>query len=243
MVMMRSVLSMVMFGSLVAVVGCVGMEELSGESQAEVGKKQAGTPKLNLSHIACTEDGDVVAHFVLLFNGSGTPGGLTGTYNGGSFGPISPDKNSGNVWHYNVILPAGDIEILSATVTAANGSTVTLHNPSEYSGNYACGPDEEVCPIVVEAGLLCTPQPLGNPGAECGHFGLDAVDGKIEVSSGTTVTATRDAYVAIVKAGNAPCGAGSSAYNVYVNVSVGDTLEAPAHQDISHVTYCACPAQ
>lgn len=68
-------------------------------------------PRLNLSHIECTEEGEVLAHFVLLFAGVQLPGDLTGSYSGGTFGPVEPGKSSGNVWHYNVILPSGEIEV------------------------------------------------------------------------------------------------------------------------------------
>jgi hypothetical protein len=53
--------------------------------------------------------------------------------------------------------------------------------------------------------------------------------------------ATTDAYAAIVKSGNGGCDRGQSAYSVYVNVTEGDVLASPNGQDISHVTYCACP--
>ena len=65
--------------------------------------KATQSPKLNLSHIACTPDGNVVAHFVLLFAGNATPGNLTGTYSGGAFGPVAPSKSTGNVWHLSLI--------------------------------------------------------------------------------------------------------------------------------------------
>jgi hypothetical protein len=238
---MRLVLSMVVFGSLVVVPGCIGMQEQAGQSSGELGKMSG--PMLNLSHIACAEDGTVTAHFVLLFAGTGTPGTLSGTYNGGSF-TAEPSKNSGNVWHYNATLPAGDIEILSAQTTTSAGTLVTLHNPSEYSGNYACGPDEPVCPVVVApADVYCTDAPLGNPGDECANFGLEYTGGKADGLTGLTFTATQDAYVALVKSGNHGCGPGNSAYRVYVNVSAGDVLSTPVDQNISHVTYCACPAQ
>jgi hypothetical protein len=49
------------------------------------------------------------------------------------------------------------------------------------------------------------------------------------------------AYAAIVKAGTQPCGPGNAAYQVYQNVTVGQVLSSPSEQNISHVTYCACP--
>jgi hypothetical protein len=244
---MRYVLSMVLFGSLLGGgIGCIGMEEQSGQSSDELGK-QAGTPMLNLSHIACTDDGQVLAHFVLLFYGSSQPPTLSGTYDNdadsstapAAFGPVAATKSSGNVWHYNVMLPSGDIDILSATV----GST-TLHNPGDYAGDYQCGPEVPVCSVeVLPNDLLCLDSPLGPPKAECGSLGL-LVLGKDDNLTGLTFTSTKDAYVAIVKSGsgvNGGCVAGQASYRIYTNVSVGDTLLTPADQNISHVTYCACP--
>jgi hypothetical protein len=212
--------------------------ELETDSMLQPAAKPNHSPKLVLSHIECTDDG-VLAHFVLLFAGKGTPGDLTGTYNGGSFGPIAPEKNSGNVWHYNVIFPAGELEILSASVEAL-GQTATLHNPGEYAGNYECGPIVEECPILVTPDKICLSQPLGNPGAECGYLGL-VPSGKDDNLSGTTFPATIEAYVAIVKSGSGGCEPGESAYAIYVDVQPGDILASPSDQDISHVTYCDCP--
>jgi hypothetical protein len=240
-------LSMVLFGSVVAVtgaVGCVGMDELSSESSGELGKK-AAAPKLNLSHIVCDENGGVTAHFVLLFAGDGQPGTLSGTlFGGGTFEDQEADKNTGNVWHYNVTLDSGYIEILTAQTTTSDGKVVSLHNPSDYSGTYACGEEqEEVCSIVVEPqDVYCTDKPLKNPGSECGHFGLEYTGGKIDGLSGLEYTALQDAYVAIVKSGNHGCGPGNSAYRIYVGVEAGDKLATPVDQGISHVTYCDCPA-
>jgi hypothetical protein len=203
--------------------------------------KKAGAPKLVLSHIECAPDGSVEVHFVLLFAGSATPGTLTGTYNGGAFS-IEPGKNSGNVWHYTTYFAAGEIDIYSASVEA-KGTTASLHNPSEYAGNYYCGDAPSECPVTPEpADVLCTDTPLGNPGAECAYFGL-VPQGKDDNLSGLTYTATQDAYLALVKSGTRGCEAGSSAYRVYVNVSEGDTLSTPVDQGISHVTYCACPEE
>jgi hypothetical protein len=196
--------------------------------------KQA--PKLNLSHIECLDDGTVHVHFVLLFYGAGTPGTLNGTWSGGTFSGEAI-KSTGNVWHYDIYLPAGPIEILGATV---NG--VSLRNPGEYSGDYLCDGATDECPIVVEAqDVYCTSQPLGNPGAECAHFGLLPI-GKDDDLSGTSFVATTDAYVAIVKSGTAGCAPGESAYRIYVGVHEGDELLTPVNQGISHVTYCECPA-
>jgi hypothetical protein len=224
-----AMMSLGLFGTACGTAG-----EESAESAATV-----QSPKLNLSHIECTEDGNVLAHFVLLFAGKSTPAPLTGTWSGGTFGPVSAYKSSGNVWHYEVILPSGYVEILSASV-----GTVTLHNPSEYSGDYQCG-DVPVCEVVVEAqDVFCTDKPLGNPGDECAEFGLVPA-GKDDDLTGLTFTATMDAYVAIVKSGNHGCSPGESAYRIYVNVHEGDSLQTPADQNISHVTYCDCstPAQ
>jgi hypothetical protein len=232
--------------ALVAAVSACGTADMDarGNGEASQAVRDSGkNAKLNLSHIECTEDGDVLAHFVLLFAGSGQPGALTGTYNGGDFGPTEAEKNSGNVWHYNVILPSGEIDIYSATTTTSSGASASLHNPSEYAGDYQCGEIIEDCPVEVEAAdLFCTDQPLGNPGEECGAFGL-VPQGKDDNLSGLTFVATQDAYVALVKSGSRGCERGGSAYRVIVDVSEGDTLSTPVDQDISHVTYCACPAE
>lgn len=218
--------------------GCAVVVDADSEQSSSAAKQ---APKLNLSHIECAADGTVTAHFVLLFNGDVMPGALTGTYNGGSFGPVSPYKTSGNVWHYNVTLPSGYVDILSAQVTAASGAIVTLHNPEEYAGNYQCGPTVETCPISATAqDVYCTDKPLGNEGAECENFGLVPL-GKDDALTGLTFTATMNAYVAIVKSGSHGCGPGNSAYRIYVNVKAGNVLSTPVDQNISHVTYCACP--
>jgi hypothetical protein len=219
--------------------GCaaeVDVDETSQEARA------AQAVKLNLSHIECGEDGAVHAHFVLLFAGDATPGGLSGTYNdGGTFAVDGPYKHSGNVWHYDVTLPSGDIDITGATATLANGSTVSLHNPHDYAGDYDCG--GSTCSVVVEPqDLICFDRPLGDEASECGAFGLVPAS-KDDDLEGTTHTATTDAYVAIVKSGSGGCGPGNSAYRVYVDVSAGDVLGSPSWQDISHVTYCDCPSE
>ncbi len=207
------------------------------------GGPPARAPQLNLSHIECAEDGSgVIAHFVLLFAGDATPGPITGEYSDGSdFGPVDSDKHTGNVWHYNVSLPSGWIDIESATVTTGDDKTVHLHNPGEYAGDYDCGGDEEpACSVVVEPHSFCTDQPIGSEGAECAYFGLSLID-KDDNLDGNAVGASTDAYVAIVKSGVGDCGPGDHAYRVYVDVQAGDTLESPSEQDISHITYCACP--
>jgi hypothetical protein len=94
---------------------------------------------------------------------------------------------------------------------------------------------------VVEAQDLYCAEP-GNPGEECGALGLQP-EGKDDGLTGTSFTATQDAYVVLVKSGSDGCEPGLSAYRIYVNVSAGDTLLTPVGQDISHVTYCACPTQ
>jgi hypothetical protein len=240
----RSILSVLAVATLVGACGGTADDgsTVEGPGSALAGQhEQAKAPMLNLSHIECTEDGHVLAHFVLLFAGHQTPGDLTGTYNGGTFGPVAPEKNTGNVWHYNVILPSGDIDIYSATTTTAGGIQVSLHNPGEYAGNYQCGPDVDECPVVVEPqDVYCTDKPMGNPGEECAALGL-VPQGKDDNLSGLSFVATQDAYVAIVKSGTHGCGPGNSSYRIYVNVSAGDTLWTPVDQGISHVTYCACP--
>jgi hypothetical protein len=80
----------------------------------------------------------------------------------------------------------------------------------------------------------------GGPKAECKQFRLDSL-GKDDELSGLSFTASRDAYVAIVKSGSHGCKPGATAYRIYVDVKAGDTLLTPADQDISHITYCACP--
>ena len=204
------------------------------------------TPKLNLSHIECVVGG-VGVHFVLLNVASGvTPGSLTGTYNGGNFGPVAPTKNTGNVWHYDVILPAGTINILSATVQVG-GQTIQLHNPGDYAGEYNCPPGDQcltfTLPDEYKGALVCLDKPLGSPGAECGLFGL-APQGEGDPGGAAEQTATQNAALAIVKDGTVGCGGGAQAYRFYEDVQVGDTLQQPGYPDggnISHVTYCACP--
>ena len=95
--------------------------------------------KLNLSHIECVE-GSVEIHFVLLNVPDGiTPGTLTYTY-----GTISPSKDTGNAWHYSDYKTDGYYNITSATVDVG-GTTVNLHNPGDYAGNYWCSPQNPGC--------------------------------------------------------------------------------------------------
>ena len=230
---MLSKISAVVFGVVAtgAMSGCATDGAHLGELRAEASRSM----QLNLSHIECQADGSVQAHFVLLFAGKQQPGALTGTWNGGSFGPVDPYKNTGNVWHYEVFLPAGFIDIVSANVGSVN-----LHNPGEYAGDYLCdgGDDEELCPIAV-SGPQCHAT-LGNPGNECGLLGLTPI-GKDDGLNGLEFAASMDAYVAIVKSGRGECAEGESSYNIVLDVSAGDVLSTPFDQDISHVTYCECP--
>lgn len=234
---MTTFVALTLSGLAVLGTGCGSVAEPIAEGTSGLNRATTSDMQLNLSHVQCAEDGTVEVHFVLLFAGDATPGTLTGTYDGGSFS-IPPGKNSGNAWHYTTYLPSGDIDITSASVVA-NGTTVTLHNPDAYAGEYLCGAPE--CAVKVTAqDLLCTAKPIGNPTAECAYFGLVA-QGKDDALSGLTFTATQGAYVAIVKSGSRGCGPGNSAYRVYVNVKEGQVLSTPVNQDISHVTYCACP--
>jgi hypothetical protein len=207
--------------------------------------------QLNLSHIECTPEGTVNAHFVLLFFGTSYPGPISGTYfDGTSVNPFPdtiPTKSTGNVWHYNVTLPAGYVDILTASAGGA-----TLHNPGEYAGTYAngCTPPP-VCDVQVQdIALYCTDKPLGNEEAECDAFGLDPF-AKYELGgSATSVGAHTSALLAIVKTGSGACGSGEASYQIFANVSAGDPLSTPTYlgpngqpkqQGISHVTYCQCP--
>ena len=186
-------------------------------------------------------------HFVLLNVPDGvTPGTLSGTYNAGSFGPVSPTKNTGNVWHYDVILPPGEINILSATVQVGS-QTIQLHNPGDYAGEYNCVPLDQCetfsLPDQYKGAIICLSKPLGSPGAECGLLGL-APQGTGDPGGGAQQASTQNAAVAIVKDGSVGCNPGEQAYRFYENVQVGDILQQPGYPNggnISHVTYCACP--
>jgi hypothetical protein len=238
----RSIVVMGFLGMAALVTACSATTEdpIARPEEGSVGPNaKKSSPQLNLSHIECLEDGTVNAHFVLLHYTGGNPGPITGASNQGPFSAPA-GKNTGNVWHYNVSLSAGAIEILSATAAGTS-----LHNPGEYSGNYFCGGDDPECPVTVQEGNFCAnPSDLGNPGAECAYLGLDWTSAKDETGGST---ATETAYVAIVKGGsNGPdgvCAQGETSYNVYVNVVDGQTaLETGNGSDISHVTYCKCPA-
>jgi hypothetical protein len=225
-----------------ALAACGGAD-LSSSAAAKKGEpKQA--PKLNISHVECTDDG-VEVHFVLLHFGSGNPGNLTFEWTDGENEfeeTVQPGKKVGNVQHYTVYLDNGYIDI-----TAANAGGASLHNPSEYAGEYQCNGNPECQIEVEETTLFCLGSPLGSEGAECGYFGLMPL-GKDNTSEVDTFEATMDAYVAIVKSGAKACNPGETAYRVYVNVTAGDVLEKPVDEDgkggaISHVTYCECPAE
>ena len=76
---------------------------------------------------------------------------------------------------------------------------------------------------------------------ECGLIGL-APDGKDEPISSEPHAASKNAAVAIVKDGSVGCDTGH-AYRFYSPVTAGQLLERPQGSGaISHVTYCACPA-
>ena len=221
-----------------------GSDTDGGSGSASDGGSQppdTGAPMLNLSSISCTDNGTVDVHFVLLFAGSATPGDLSGTYNGGSFGPSAPERNTGNVWHYDVFLPAGDIDITSAEVTAL-GQTIELHNPDAYTDTYSCGAPPPACSVQVSAqDEICLDKPLGSETAECSYFGLSLIAKDIPTTASNTFSSTENALLAIVKTGTGDCGPGMAAYRTYTDVTVGEVLSAPGGQDISHVTYCKCP--
>ncbi len=110
-----------------------------------------------------------------------------------------------------------------------------------YSGDYSsCGTPVCTAPEGLTAGPFCVANPLGSPGAECGAFGLLPVGKDEPTTSTTSWVATENAAIALVKSGTGGCGGGAQAYNLYLNVKVGDTLSSPSTQAISHVTYCTC---
>jgi len=230
--------------------------EVKPQSSIDTQAKAADGRLLNLSHIECAEGGGVDAHFVLLFAGSGNPGPISGTTNQGAFGPIDPDKHSGNVWHYDVPLgtsvDGGEIVILTAQV-----GTTPLHNPGDY-GNFAhCGdrPPPPVCSVTVTPGPVCMhandvfgvsgTQGIPDPQRECEWLGLELIGKDEGPFSGNTTKASMDAYVAIVKGGNGGgdvCEAGSgSIYDIYSPVTKGEILWTGNKTGVSHVTYCRCP--
>jgi hypothetical protein len=229
-----------MIGVGLIALGCTGTADEGtslrpdNEGLDTMGKRT--TPMLNLSHIECTDAG-VSAHFVLLFAGSATPADLWVVNNGVTIGPTAPTKGTGNVWHYNVLLNSSDVDITAAWV-----GSVTLHNPSEYSGEYNCAPPPPACWITPFVGEICPDHVYGDPDAECAAFGSPnppglAPLGKDDGLSGTTHTASMSALLAIVKAGQC--------YVSYLNV-VKDVTPLPttsSGQGISHVTYCTCPPE
>lgn len=199
--------------------------------------KPARDAQLNLSHVECTDSG-VNAHFVLLHHPS-EPGPITVVNNGVTLEPVEHGKKSGNVWHYNVLLGTDQVDITSATVDG-----ISLHNPSEYSGDYECQPENPSCPVIEPASNpFCTAAPLTNPEAECAFFGLEPF-GKAAGNGELSQTSTQTARLALVKSGSAQntgdCAPGESSYRYYLDVKPGDTLETPFAQGISHVTYCVC---
>ncbi len=127
-----------------------------------------------------------------------------------------------------------------AAVQPAADSPVPPTTPSDQPDAGPAQPPPVCSVTVAPSALLCLPNPLGSPASECSYFGL-ASQGKDGNLTGLSVTSTQKSYVAIVKSGTGGCSPGSQAYRVYVNVAVGDTLSTPGKQDISHVTYCACP--
>jgi len=247
---LKSTALLVSLGLLASLGACA--EELDAPVAFVEGAQRGGSaprhePQLNLSHVECTEDGKVEVHFVLLFAGDKQPGTLSFQYNEGESASVEPGANTGNVWHYTTYLKSGWIDVTGAEVKTADGKVVSLHNPGDYAGDYQCGEAEE-CSVKVEPKDLYCSDP-GNPDEECGELGL-VPSGTVNYEKGLAVAATQDAYVALVKTGVKGC-EGGSAYRIYVNVSEGDKLESPLvwwenlqqykQQDISHVTYCACP--
>ena len=209
--------------------------------------KPGGTAayQLNLSHVECTPEGQVEIHFVLLHVPNGpTPGNLTFAINDVAQAPVPVGPRTGNVWHYTALVPPGNIDVTSASVSV-NGTIVNLHNPGAYAGTYNCG--EDVCesftlPEAFAGPLVCRERPFGSPSSECGFFGLNPQGG--DAGGGASQLATESAALAIVKDGSVGCGGGSQAYRFYSPVSVGNILQQPNFPnggDISHVTYCACP--
>jgi len=118
-----------------------------------------------------------------------------------------------------------------------DGSTEAAPSSTEDDGGSTSTP---TCAVqVASVDLFCADKPFGDAESECAKFGLYDVS-RDEGLKGTSVRATQDAYAAIVKSGRGGCEKGL-AYRLYVAVEKGDTLDTPRDQDISHVTYCACP--
>jgi hypothetical protein len=97
-------------------------------------------------------------------------------------------------------------------------------------------PPPPACPAleIIQEGAFCLSKPFGSPKSECSAFGLQP-SGSDEVAGGSSFTSTASANLALVKAANC--------YNLYLNVTQGETLSAPYGQAISHVTYCNCPTE
>lgn len=213
----------------------------AGSAEAKPGGTAAY--QLNLSHIECVTEG-VEIHFVLLHTPqNATIGQLNWANDGVAQPPVSSAGRTGNVVHFNIVLPsAGEINVTSASVQV-NGFTVNLHNPGEYAGDYSfCG--NNVCQALVippnwsaSGATTCLDSPLGSESAECAAFGL-APDGKDAGNGGASQEASKAALVAIVKDGSVGCNPGQQAYTYYSNVSAGQALNFHA---ISHITYCKCP--
>lgn len=97
---------------------------------------------LNLSHIECAGQ-QVEVHFVVVNLPDGiTPGALTfyGTWPGGNGSETipAPTAHTGNVYHYSWYGSDGYYEITGGEVQLSDGSTLSLHNPGEYTGDYMC---------------------------------------------------------------------------------------------------------
>jgi hypothetical protein len=206
--------------------------------------KAADGRLLNLSHFECNEDGTVNAHFVLLFAGKKNPGTLYVDSNQGSK-TAETDRNTGNVWHYNVTFAAADVILYDTT----HVGTTPLHNPTSFAGG-ECGGGDPVCETPVTAGVRCASptevygelgsQGISDPIRECDWLGLQLA-GKQEFNLSS---ALESHYVAIVKGGNGgdacPLGQSGNIYNIYTNVSVGDPLVTGNQTGVSHITYCDC---
>jgi hypothetical protein len=169
---------------------------------------------------------------------------LTWWNNGALQNPtVAPGPPTGNARHFTVIAAPGTFNVTAATVQV-NGTTIQLHNPGAYAGEYNCdlplGCPGYQLPAEYSGGKVCL-SVLGSPNSECGLLGL-APDGKDEPISSEPHPASQNAAVAIVKDGTVGCGGGEQAYRFYSPVSAGQLLSRPEGSGgISHITYCACP--
>jgi hypothetical protein len=120
---------------------------------------------------------------------------------------------------------------------SGNGA-VCAPSDSSSSDSSEGGSATSETPGIAATGIVCADHPFGSPESECGHFGMTP-SGKDENVGGLSCTASQSAGMAIVKSGTKGCAHGQIAYNVYTGVTKGDTLNTPAGQDISHVTYCS----